>query len=124
MSHQDWTNVTLRNPAKQKIEKTILEKRGNTSIIDEQRKIENDNENFSLLKIPSLLSKEIVNTRIAKKLTQKEAATKINVQLNVYTELENGKAIYSNATKQLINKLEKAFGTQFQNKKINTAVKN
>jgi putative transcription factor len=118
MSHQDWTTVTLKNPTKQKVEKNIVSKKGDTSIIDQQRKIENDTQNFSIEKIPSLLSKEITSARVHLKLTQKDVAIKLNTQLNVYTELENGKAVYSNETKQLINKLERVLNIKLENKHI------
>ena len=62
------------------------------------------------------MSKEIIDTRIKLKLTQKDVANKLNIQLNLYTELENGKAIYSGSTKQLINKLERILSVKFENK--------
>lgn len=118
MSHQDWSTVTINNPSKQIVEKSIIPKKGDTSIIDQHKKLENDNENYVLEKIPPLLSKEIINTRVKLKLTQKNISNKLNIQLNVYTEIENGKAVYSNETKQLINKLERAMNVKFENKHI------
>ena len=118
MSHQDWDTITLKKSSKQNVEKSIISKKGDTSVIDQQRKIENDTENFSIQKIPNLLSKEIINARLHLKLTQKDISNKLNIQLNVYTELENGKAAYSNETKQLINKLERVLGIKFENKHI------
>jgi ribosome-binding protein aMBF1 (putative translation factor) len=114
MSHQDWNTITIGNPSKQKVEKTIIPRRGDNAEIDHQKKIENDTENFAIVKIPNSLSKEIMEIRARLKLTQKEAANKLNIQLNVYTELENGKALYSNKTKQLVNKLEHIFGIKFK----------
>lgn len=68
---QDWTPVTLSNPAKQQKTKVITEKRGDTSVQDGLRKIDNETENFAIQKIPSALSKEITQSRISSKLTQK-----------------------------------------------------
>ena len=116
MSHQDWTTVTLNNPSKQKVQKNIVSKKGDTSIIDHQRKVENDTENFSIEKIPELLSKEIMSKRVLLKLTQKDVAIKLNIQANIYAELENGKALYSVQTKQLINKLERVLNIKLENK--------
>jgi ribosome-binding protein aMBF1 (putative translation factor) len=116
MSHQDWNTVTIRNPSKQITEKTILPRKGDTSIVDHQRKIENETENFSVEKIPIELSKEIMAKRALLKLTQKDVANKLNIQSNVYTELENGKALYSSQTKQLINKLERVLNIKLENK--------
>ena len=113
---QDWTPVTLSNPAKQQKTKVITEKRGDTSVQDGLRKIDNETENFSIQKIPSALSKEITQSRISSKLTQKDIAVKLNIQQNVYTELENGKAIYNASTKQLITKLQNILHVKFQNR--------
>ena len=117
MDHQDWTNISLKNPSKQTLEKNIVERKGDTSINNELKKIENNSENFSLQKIPISLSKEIIKYRTTLKLTQKDISNKLNIQLNKYIELENGKAIYSSETKQLINKLERTLNIKLENKK-------
>ena len=118
MNHQDWNTISIRNPSKQKLEKNIFERKGDRSIIDEKKRIENNTENFSLTKISISLSKEIINIRLKLKKTQKEIAIQLNIQQNLYNQLENGTAIYSNETKQLINKLERVLGIRFENKKI------
>ena len=117
MSHQDWDTITIGNPLKKTVQKEIVAKKGDTSVSDGLKKIENDTENFAHQKIPSLLSKEISSARNNLKLTQKEMAVKLNIQQNIYVELENGKAIYSSATKQLINKIERVINVKFNNKK-------
>jgi len=118
MNHQDWTTISIINPKKQKqkLGKEIIEKKGDTSNKDFLQKIENDSESFSHNKIPSSLVKEIITARVAKKLSQKDLSNKLNVQLNIYNEIENGKAIYSISTKQLIQKIERILDVQFQNK--------
>jgi len=116
MSFQDWTPVTISNPNKQKTVKSIVEKKGDTSISDGLKKIENETENFSIEKISMILSKEITSARTLKKFTQKEMAIKLNIQFNVYQELENGKAIYNSQTKQTVNKMENILNIKFQNK--------
>jgi len=118
MEHQDWSNVTLINKDKQKTTKEIFQRKGDTSINDGLRKIENETENFAIQKIPQSLSKEIVECRLKLKLTQKDIANKLNVQQNIYTELENGKAIYSAQTKQLVSKFERVIGVRFENKVV------
>jgi len=119
MEHQDWNTISIINPEKQKqkLAKDIIQKKGDTSNNDFLKKIENDTETFSYTKIPSALIKEIVAARVAKKLTQKDLANKLNMQLNIYTELETGKAIYSGITKQHIQKIERVLGVKFENKK-------
>lgn len=118
MNHQDWNTISIHNSSKQKLEKNIYERKGDMSIRNEKKKIENDTENFYLEKIPLSLSKEIINIRLKLKKTQKDIAVQLNIQQNLYNQLENGTIIYSNETKQLINKLEKVLGIRFENKKI------
>jgi ribosome-binding protein aMBF1 (putative translation factor) len=115
-SHQDWSTVTITNPDKQKKIKVILEKKGDTSIKDSLVKIDNETENFAIQKIPQTLSKEIMQARVASKITQKDLAVKLNIQQSVYSELENGKAIYDAKTKQLITKLQNVLKIKFLNR--------
>ena len=104
-SHQDLKEIVISSK-KQVIKKNIVKKKSDTSVNDQLKKIENDTEHFAHTKIPDDIRKKITSARIMLKLTQKEVANKLNIQLNVYTELENGKAIYSAETKKLINKLK------------------
>jgi len=115
-AHQDWSTITLTNPDKQKKIKVIVEKKGDTSIKDSLVKIDNETENFAIQKIPQLLSKEIMQARVSSKITQKDLAVKLNIQQNVYSELENGKAIYDAKTKQLITKLQNVLKIKFLNR--------
>ncbi len=120
-SHQDWNTIIIGNSNKLKSNtpKEIIAKKDDNSISDQLKKIDNDNaETFTILKIPQLLSKEITTARNAIKMTQKDVANKLCIQQNVYTDLENGKAVYDGKTKQLITKVEKIFGIKFQNKKL------
>lgn len=118
MNHQDWTTTVIYNKDKQVKTKQIVEKKGDTSINDELRKIENSTESFSHQKIPNMLTKELINARINLKLTQKDMANKLNIQQNIYTELENGKAIYSSQNKQIVNKIERVLGIKFEHKNV------
>ena len=117
MSHQDWENISIGNPSKKNVLKKIVSKTGDTSIKDALSKLDNDNDNFSHQKIPNLLVKEIISARTLKKYTQKDISIKLNLPLNIYTEIENGKAIYNGTTKQNINKIEKLLGVKFTNRK-------
>ena len=56
-----------------------------------------------------------MNARNAKKITQKEMAVKLNVQKNVYIDLENGKSLFDGKTKQLVNKIQTQLGVKFEN---------
>ena len=115
MDHQDFNDITIGNSKLQnaKLPKKIIPK---NKVDQHATKIENENENFSIQKIPSALSKEITHARNAKKMTQKDVAVKLNIITSVYVELENGKAIYDGKTKQLLQKVARLFGIKFVNK--------
>lgn len=52
-------------------------------------------------------ARKVVAGRVARKLTQKELATRINVQLKDIQEIENGKAVEN---RQLLAKIRKVLG--------------
>jgi len=70
------------------------------------RKIEESDE-LKHNKVDKNLSKAIQQARMAKKMTQKQLATKINEKTQVVGEYENGKAIPNG---QIIVKIERALG--------------
>ena len=72
------------------------------------RKIEESDE-LKHSKVDKSLSKAIQQARMAKKMTQKELATKINEKPQVVGEYENGKAIPNG---QLIAKMERILGVK------------
>lgn len=115
MSHQDWNIITIGKQIGSQT-KEIIEKKKDSSEKQELKKIENDNENFEIKKIPSGLTKEIITARNFSKLSQKDISIKLNIQQNIYIELENGKAIYNSKTKELIQKIEKLLKVKFLNK--------
>lgn len=118
MSHQDWNIISLSNLDKQKknLPKDIIERKGDTSVQNELKKIENETENFSIKTIPNEISKYIISARCRLKLTQKDVANKLNVQQNIYNDIENGKAIYNVQNKQLIQKIYNKLNIRFDNK--------
>ena len=70
------------------------------------RKLE-ETDQLKHAKVDKSLSKAIMQARTAKKMTQKELATKINEKPQVIGEYESGKAIPNG---QLISKIERALG--------------
>ena len=113
--YQDFENITIGNGGNSKLppKKTIIPK----NHIDQRAiKIENETEQFSIKTIPKELSKEIMQARTTKKFTQKEMAMKLNVQPNVYNNIENGKSLYDPSTKKLIQNIEKQLGIKFTKK--------
>lgn len=108
MDHQDFHVVVLRGKKK---EISHRPKRPNIDL--HAIKLENDTENFKNPTIPHSLSSQITQARTKLKLTQKEMAQKLGVQLNTYTLLENGKANYDGPTKQLIHKIQTTLKIKF-----------
>ena len=72
------------------------------------RKIE-ESEELKHNKVDRNLSKAIQQARMAKKMTQKELATKMNEKPQVVGEYENGKAIPNG---QIISKMERILGVK------------
>ena len=116
MQHQDLTTITIGNCNKTPTLKKIVEKKGDTSINDQLRNIENNPDITVIPKIPSQLSRELTLARNAKKMTQKDISNRLNIQQSVYNDIESGKAYYCNENKQLINKIERLLGIKFLNK--------
>jgi putative transcription factor len=116
MQHQDLTTIIIGNPNKKQTLKKIVEKKGDTSISDQLRNIENNPDITVIPKIPTQLSRELTMARNAKKMTQKDISNRLNIQQSVYNDIENGKAYYSNENKQLISKIERLLGIKFLNK--------
>ena len=56
-------------------------------------KVANDTENFSVKKFGTI-GKTISSARLAKKMTQKELANKLSIQVNLLQTIENGSAVY------------------------------
>ncbi|EED89166.1 predicted protein, partial [Thalassiosira pseudonana CCMP1335] len=72
------------------------------------RKIEESDE-LKHAKVDKSLSKAIMQARMAKKMTQKDLATKINEKPQVVGEYESGKAIPNG---QIIVKMERVLGVK------------
>jgi len=112
MEHQDFQTITIGNKSLKNVKKEIKPKNSGPDL--HAIKLENETENFSISKIPKDLTTEITNARNTKKFTQKDMANKLNIQLCVYANIENGKALYDGKTKELINKIQKQLGVRFQ----------
>jgi ribosome-binding protein aMBF1 (putative translation factor) len=116
MDNQDTRNFIIKGKPKplSSIVKNIVPKGQNADL--HKLKIENEQENFVIKKVPKALGKEIAEARNVKKITQKDMAVKLNVQKNVYVDIESGKAIYDQKTKEIIQKIQKLLGTKFNHK--------
>ena len=111
--HQDFKIITLSKNTKN-LQKNNLLRNNNVDL--QKIKIENETENFKIQKIPNKLVREIIDVRNIKKITQKEMAVKLNIQINIYNDIESGKAIYNQPTKDIIQKIQRLFSVKFENK--------
>ncbi len=114
---QDWTPVLLsgKKPvAKQNgtgVKYNIEERKSDEakSAASKMYALENSDD-VTVQTIPLSISQEISKARVAKGLTQKELAQKLNVQPAIITSYENGKAIPDN---QMLQKIARELGTKF-----------
>ena len=112
MEHQDYKEVDIGNKnLKKPLEKNIVYK---NSVDLHRIKIENEQENFTILKIPKEISKEISEARNLKKITQKDMANRLNISKDIINNIENGKANYDPSTKENINKIQKFLGIKLK----------
>ena len=65
--------------------------------------------------VDKALSKKIMQARTAKKMSQKDLATRIGVKADIIQTYENGKALPNQA---IIGKIERALGCQLREKKF------
>ena len=116
MDNQDTRNFIIKGKPKplSSIVKNIVPKGHNADL--HKLKIENEQENFVIKKVPKALGKEIAEARNVKKFSQKDMAVKLNVLKNIYVDIESGKAIYDQKTKEIIQKIQKLLGTKFNHK--------
>ena len=116
MDNQDTRNLIIKGKPKllSSIVKNIIPKGQNADL--HKLKIENEQETFVIKKVPKALGKEIAEARNVKKFSQKDIAVKLNVLKNIYVDIESGKAIYDQKTKEIIQKIQKLLGTKFDHK--------
>ncbi|KAI9006920.1 protein MBF-1 [Hyaloraphidium curvatum] len=76
---------------------------------------ETDEGNFHVEKVSLSLSKAIQQARMAKEMTQKDLAQKINEKPTVVGEFESGKAV---PNPQVLGKMERVLGVKLRGKDI------
>jgi len=122
--HQDWEPVVLKKTGKQlemnknNCNKTIVPNKNytanknNTANKNISTKIlEDDIDNFEIKTVSRSLSVQIQQARIAKKITQKELAQKLNSQPSIIQSYENGKAIPNG---EFLAKMSKILGVRLK----------
>lgn len=90
------------------INKTSGNKQSTTSVDSSKlRKIENEEESFKHEKVPLNMGKKIAQLRCEKKLSQKDLAFQLSLNVKIIQDYENAKAI---PNPMIINKIEKILG--------------
>lgn len=100
MNHQDWKTVILKKPPNQNEKSKKVSNFGPKPIIGYNY----DEDGVAPVKITCNLKKAIQQGRLSKKISQKDLAQKLNVNVNDIINYENGKAIPNN---QFIARIEK-----------------
>jgi ribosome-binding protein aMBF1 (putative translation factor) len=129
MEHQDWKDFTWNKTGekgKNQSDKSYImeqKRKGNTVVISKNvnnkhdksdinmRVLEKEEDTFKLPTISLNMSKKIALARCDKKLTQKELAFKLNLDVKIIQEYESGKGIPNSF---IINKIEKILGTKLR----------
>lgn len=106
MQHQDWTPVVFHKPnqGSQTTKMNI-----NSGMTKQTRELINSNDIILPPKLSPEFRKAMQTARNAKKISQKQLATILQVPPKTIMEYENGKAIPNN---QFISKMEKALQTK------------
>ena len=107
MQHQqDWKTVILNNSnnVPKNVPKNIVKKE-NIKNINSSIKLNENDEVTNIKYISKDISQLIINGRIAKKLTRKDLANKLNLKEDIITSIETGKAIYDGNQIAKIKKL-------------------
>ena len=115
MDHQDWKTVIIKgNPQKNTQRKEIREKKNPEA----QRMYKLENEDFTSIKIKTTTPdqrKAMIQGRVAKKLTQKDLANQIGINIKNIQGYENGKIKVNNAE---ITKIERFLGIKLTGKNV------
>tara|TARA_E500000178_G_C16972949_1_gene731876 strand:+ start:249 stop:605 length:357 start_codon:yes stop_codon:yes gene_type:complete len=117
MDHQDWKTVVLRKPpAKKKpvpssAKVPVSGLNSNNNFQGTGKKIKDDDEIKKLPNVGIEIGKQISQARTSKKMSQKQLATMMNVQVQIVQQNENGKALRNNA---LLAKFERVLGVKFK----------
>lgn len=98
MEHQDWETVVLAKPIKFETKPQV-----------QTNPLDTNDEIVVPLKMNFEVKTAIQQARLARKLSQKELASSLSVQVSVIHSYENGSAIPTNA---FISKLEKVLNTK------------
>lgn len=109
-SFQDWETVTFKKKKDNSAPKT----NNNMKLSDEAIRLQKVENNEDVQKTDKMSLKQcqiIQKGRLAKKMTQKELANKLNIDVNTVAQYENGKIV---PNKQILNKIARELNISFK----------
>ena len=106
MNHQDWKPIILKDKI-EVINKEIIAKPKNM-----QNKIKEDSEgNILIKKVSKEMAQQVVQGRIAKKMSQIDLAKDCNIDTKILGEIEKGNCVYN---ADHFNKICKSLGIKIE----------
>ena len=108
---QDWENIVFTKKSKEQVEK---EKKSKIKLSDETlrlNKIDSSDRDEKHKKIEFKHSQLIQKARLIKKMTQKQLAQKLYIDINLISQYESGKIV---PNRQILNKLAKELNISFK----------
>ena len=108
---QDWTPVVFSKSTTQKREANIEQQRNMSKQTAEQAKVKRldaATEPEKIVQLPRNISAQLVAARVAKKMSQKDLATQMNIPIKTIQDIENHR--YKNDM-QLAQRIARKLGT-------------
>ena len=118
-AHQDWKPVVFRKKIdnKKSSKNTKVVARSNVKNhtgLNKNTTVKDDDEIKKIKTVGLETGKQIQQARLAKKIKQKELAQRLNVQVSIIQQYENGKAKYNGA---MLTRIGKVLGVRLTGKK-------
>lgn len=105
MQHQDWEVITLK-PKKPKVETTQVAR---TQQASKPVKTDENDEVISVKKVTMAMAQIVIQSRVAKKMTQVDLGKACCLESKIINEIERGNCIYN---AEHINKISKVLGVK------------
>jgi len=103
LEHQDWKTITIKKNTKQNV-LNATKKVNNTTLKKISIEKKADSDDLKHKQLTKELRQSIQKTRCEKNMTQKELSNRVNLSIQIISDIESGKAIYN---EQHINKLKR-----------------
>lgn len=110
MDHQDWTTVVLK---KNKSDKKPSETNQNKQVNQNNYKKQDNDDKIQIKRVSKQMARQIIDGRVAKKMTQINLAQQSCIDIKMIKEIENGLCVYNS---DHINKISKVLGIKIERK--------